>query len=85
MKRNVFGYGCAVATARQKVLTRREARELDAAERNIREARLAWARTVRRLGIAACARELGITPQALAQRLATVERFAEESSGRRKR
>ena len=74
-----------MATARQKVLTRREAVELRTAERQIRDARVEWARTVRQLGIAACARELGITPQALGQRLATVERFAEESSGRRRR
>lgn len=73
-----------MATARQKVLTRREAADLRTAERNIRDARVAWARTVRRLGVAACARELGITPQALGQRLATVERLAEESSARRR-
>lgn len=51
------------------------------AQRRIRVARVAWAKTVRELGISACARELGITPQSLASRLATVEHFAEEPLG----
>ena len=72
-----------MATRKPKVLTRREAAELRASERDIRNARLAWSRTVRRLGVAACARELGITPQALGQRLATVERFAADGAKRR--
>jgi len=63
-------------------LTRREVAELRAADRAIHDARLAWAITVRRLGIAACARELGVTPQALGQRLGTVERFTRETEGR---
>jgi hypothetical protein len=69
---------------KQKWLTRREIDRLFAAERRIHDARLAWAGTIRRFGIAACARELGVTPQALGQRLQTVERLASEA-GRRKR
>ncbi len=57
-----------------KLLTAAERRRLEAAARRIIEAEQAWARTVRELGIAGCARAMGITPQALASRLRRIER-----------
>lgn len=51
-----------------------EIRRLVAAERAIDRAEVAWAATVRELGIAACARHMGITPQALSSRLRVIER-----------
>ncbi|HXF73764.1 MAG TPA: hypothetical protein VNO79_14280 [Actinomycetota bacterium] len=59
---------------RPKTLTAAERRRLETAARRILEAEEAWARTVRELGIAACARSMGITPQALASRLRRIER-----------
>lgn len=78
-------YSSLVPLPKQKMLNRREVDQLFAAERRIYDARLAWARTIRAFGIAACARELGITPQALSQRLKTVERFASEAQRRKRR
>lgn len=59
---------------RPQVLNRAQVRRLEAAERAIDRAEAAWARAVRELGIAACARHLGITPQALSSRLRVIER-----------
>lgn len=60
----------------QRRLTDAERRRLDAAQRRVdealegvAEARRAWAETVRQLGIAAVARELQITSQALSERV----------------
>ena len=44
------------------------------ASKSIDRAERTWAKLVRELGISACARELGITPQALSSRLAVIER-----------
>ena len=60
----------------QEKLTAAERRRLRKATERIDQARVDWARTVRELGIAACAREIGITPQALHARVKTIERSA---------
>jgi DNA-binding Lrp family transcriptional regulator len=57
----------------QTTLSKREVRELLEAERAIAEARLNYAATVRRLGISACARALGITPSAMSERIRRIE------------
>lgn len=62
-----------VPRPKQRELTRAEIRRLEAAQRAIRMSEAAWAVTVRELGIAACARHLGITPQALSGRLRVIE------------
>ena len=49
-------------------------RKVGTAERGLAAARRSWAVLVRELGISACARELGITPQALSERVKTIER-----------
>ncbi len=51
-----------------------EVRRLLAAERRIEESRQQFAALVRRLGISACARALGVTPGALAERIHRIER-----------
>ena len=58
----------------QEKLTAAQRRRLRKATERIDQARADWARTVRELGIAACAREIGITPQALHARVKTIER-----------
>ncbi|MEX1262958.1 MAG: LysR family transcriptional regulator [Actinomycetota bacterium] len=57
-----------------QTLTPAKRRRLAAAAGAIDRAERAWAEFVRELGISACARELGITPQALSSRLAVIER-----------
>jgi hypothetical protein len=57
----------------QQRLTPREIRELRRAEEKIEEARRSWAHTVRRLGISAVARELGITVSSLSARVRRYE------------
>jgi hypothetical protein len=46
-------------------------------DRQPRPDRLAWARLVRRLGIAAVARELGVTPQSVQERVRRIEKGEE--------
>jgi transcriptional regulator with GAF, ATPase, and Fis domain len=60
----------------QEKLNAAQRRRLRKATERIDQARLEWAKTVRELGIAACAREIGITPQALHARVKTIERAA---------
>lgn len=45
-------------------------------EARIRRDRLAWAKLVRELGISACARAYGITPQAMLRRVQVIEKEA---------
>jgi len=58
----------------QRRLTPAQARRLEAAAARIDRSRKEWAAVVRQLGVAPCARELGITPQALSERLKRIER-----------
>jgi hypothetical protein len=58
----------------QRVLTPRNRRRLLAATERIERDRREWARLVRELGVAASARALNLTPQAVSQRLRTIER-----------
>ena len=67
----------------QKTLSDVERRRLDralarieAAELGVGATRSAFAMLVRELGISACARAMGITPQALSERIKTIERDA---------
>jgi|SoimicmetaTmtLPB_FD_contig_51_4901514_length_1598_multi_2_in_0_out_0_2 DNA-binding transcriptional regulator LsrR (DeoR family) len=46
---------------------------MEKAEKDLNEARIAWAATVRDLGQAAVARELGLTSQGIAERLRVIE------------
>jgi len=78
--------GCHVPGPERRTLTARDHRRLDRAEAKIRDAqqaliraRLAYARTVRAVGISATARDLGISRQALESRLQTIERAAREA------
>jgi hypothetical protein len=57
-----------------QLLTSAQERELDRAAKGIDAAEQRWAATVRRLGVSACARYLGVTPQALQSRLRRIER-----------
>jgi negative regulator of sigma E activity len=61
-----------------KRLTEAQERRLRAAEARIAQSRRAWATTVRKLGISACARAYGVTPQSLLKRVQRAER--EEAS-----
>jgi hypothetical protein len=54
-------------------LSAAERRRLVAATERIERSSEEWAALVRKLGIAACARELGITPQALSARVTRIE------------
>jgi hypothetical protein len=65
----------------QKTLTAAESRRLDRARARIDHAELGlvtsraeFAALVRELGISACARTMGVTPQALSERIKTIER-----------
>jgi hypothetical protein len=67
----------------QKRLTDGERRRLERAlarienaEAGVVEARAAFAALVRELGISASARAMGVTPQALSERVKTIERSA---------
>ncbi len=74
----------AVPGVPRQALRARDVRRLEAAERRIERARealteaeLAWAAIVREVGQAAVARRIGISPQALAERLRRIEQRAE--------
>jgi hypothetical protein len=62
------------AAGRRRLAT--ASHKVDSSARHLAADRRAWAALVRELGIAACARELGITPQALSDRVKTIERAA---------
>jgi hypothetical protein len=68
----------AVPRPEQTRLTPDQARRLREAEAKIEGARRRWAAEVRRYGIAAAAREYGITSQALSERVRRIEAAAEE-------
>jgi hypothetical protein len=58
---------------RAQVLTDAERRRLAAAEAKVSKAEREWAAVVRALGIAACSREMGLTPQGLLRRIQKIE------------
>jgi hypothetical protein len=58
---------------RQKYLSDPEQRRLSKALAKIDQAEEEWAELVRALGIAACAREMGLTPQGLLRRVQKIE------------
>lgn len=58
---------------RAKVLSEADRARLGRAQAKIEAAEGEWAAVVRKLGIAACARELGITPQGLLRRVQKIE------------
>lgn len=58
-------------------LAHAEAR-IKAAEDKVVQARLAWAKLVRRLGVSAVARALDVTPQAVSERVKAAERRSAE-------
>ncbi len=64
----------AVPGRAQTHLNQKEIAELRAATRQVTEAERAWAATVRRLGIAAVARKVGLTSEGLRQQVVRAER-----------
>lgn len=58
----------------QKVLTESERIRLLQAQARIDRAEAEWAAVVRKLGVAAVAREIGLTPQGLLRRVQKIER-----------
>jgi hypothetical protein len=62
--------------ARDQARLRAAGRRLEEAEADLIEARRAWAAVVRRIGISAVARELGVSRQAVRDRVLRIERGA---------
>jgi hypothetical protein len=58
---------------RARVLTDAERRRFESALGKIEASERGFAKVVRALGIAACAREMGLTPQGLLRRLQKIE------------
>lgn len=72
-------------TASQRRALERATRDLEALERDLEERRRRWAALVRSLGISACARELGVSRQALRERVVRIERRSPKIPPRRAR
>jgi hypothetical protein len=68
-------------TAAQRRALERATRDLDGLEARLLEAERRFAALVRELGISACARELGVTRQALRERVVRIERRAGSQFG----
>lgn len=58
---------------RQRVLSDAERRRLTAAEGKVAKAEREWSALVRSIGIAAVARDMGLTPQGLLRRIQKIE------------
>lgn len=63
-------------TAAQRRELKRATRDLEALERQLEDARSRWAALVRDLGLSACARDLGLSRQAIRERVVRIERRA---------
>lgn len=61
-------------TARDRARLRSATSRLERAESDLAEARRQWAATVRGIGISVCARELGVSRQAVRDRVLRIER-----------
>jgi hypothetical protein len=66
----------------QKQLTAAQARRLQRATARIDEARREWARLVREFGVAASARELGLSARSVSERVRRIEARANDEDDR---
>lgn len=71
---DVAGPPRVALSARDRARLRSAGRHLEEAEADLTEARRAWASVVRRIGISAVARELGVSRQAVRDRVLRIER-----------